>query len=144
MALDVKEARAGLLGHQEELARRVMFGISGMYGITRESFAVPISRTESVDSGPCFMTLDPEVDASAHAGVADFEQNTMRMRSGFQLMFSGLHELIADEKCDRSLLNPPRGLSITDARINPDYSGWEAQSCIDFLPGSMWSSAGGG
>jgi hypothetical protein len=90
------------------------------------------------------MTLDPEVDASAHAGVADFEQNTMRMRSGFQLMFSGLHELIADEKCDRSLLNPPRGLSITDARINPDYSGWEAQSCIDFLPGSMWSSAGGG
>jgi hypothetical protein len=144
MAVDVRETKPGLLGHDDELASRVMFRISGLYGLIRETVSVPISPTESVDSGPTLMTLDPEADASANVGVADFEKNTLRMRNGVQLVFGGLHALVTSGAYDRALLNPPRGVSITDAKINPDYSGWEAQSCLDFLPGSMWSGAGGG
>jgi hypothetical protein len=144
MAVDVRETGAGLLGHDEELATRVMFRISGLYGLIREHVSVPISPSESVDSGPTLITLDPEADASANVGVIDFGENTMRTRYGVQLVFGGLHKLVTSGGYDRALLNPPRGVSVTDAKINPDYSGWEAKSCVDFLPGSMWSGAGGG
>lgn len=144
MAVDVKDTESGLLGHDEELTDRVMVRIGGLYGLVREQVQVPVSPSKSVDSGPILITLDPEADASANVGVADFEKGTMRMRYGVQLVFGGLHSLVASGDYDRALLNPPRGVSITDAKINPDYSGWEAQSCLDFLPGSMWSGAGGG
>jgi len=140
----VVSAQPGLLGRDEELADRLMFRMSGLWGFTRQSIQVPVSMTKSVDSGMAFMMLDPEADASANVGVADFQQNKIRMRYGVQLVFMGLHELGRSGEYDRSLLDPPRGISITDARINPDYAGWEAQSCVDFLPGSMWSGAGGG
>jgi len=143
MAVD-QRTEGGLQQHEEELATRVMFRVTGLYGLVRQSRPVPISQTDSIDSGPVLLTLDPEADASANVGVADFETGKMRMRYGVQLVFAGLHDLVREGKHDRALLNPPRGISITDARINPDYDGWEAQSCVDFLPGSMWSSAGGG
>ncbi len=140
----IASAQPGLLGRDEELTDRLMFRMSGLWGFTRQSIQVPVSMTKSVDSGTAFMMLDPEADASANVGVADFQQNKIRMRYGVQLVFSGLHELVRSGEYDRSLLDPPRGISITDARINPDYAGWEAQSCVNFLPGSMWSGAGGG
>jgi hypothetical protein len=144
MAIDVGDVRPGLLGHDEELTDRVMVRIAGLYGLVRDEVQVPVSASESIDSGPVLLTLDPEADASANVGVADFGKNTMRLRYGVQIAFGGLHELVKGGDYDRSLLNPPRGVSVTDAKINPDYSGWEAQSCLDFLPGSMWSGAGGG
>lgn len=140
----VVSAHPGLLGRDEELADRLMFRMAGLWGFTRQSIQVPVSTTKSVDSGTALMMLDPETDASANVGVADFKENKIRMRYGVQLVFTGLHELVKSGEYDRSLLDPPRGISITDARINPDYDGWEAQSCVDFLPGSMWSGAGGG
>lgn len=144
MAVYTRDPGPGLLGHDEELTDRVMIRISGLYGLVREQVQVPVSASESIDSGPILLTLDPEADASANVGVADFGKGTMRMRYGVQLAFGGLHKLVVSGDYDRALLNPPRGVSVTDAKINPDYSGWEAQSCLDFLPGSMWSGAGGG
>lgn len=144
MALQEQQHPAGTFGHGEELASRVMFRVSGLYGITRESIPISVSPTESIDSGPTILTLDPEADASANVGVVDFGPNTMRMRNGLQLVFSGLHKLVASGDYDRALMNPPRGVSITTAKINPDYSGWQSETCIDFLPGSLWSSTGGG
>lgn len=144
MAIDVVDARAGIGAEEAELATRVVTRIAGLSGLVREQVQVPLSATESVGSGPILLTLDPEADASANVGVIDFENNTMRMRYGVQIAFGGLHELVKSGEYDRALLNPPRGVSVTEAKINPDYSGWEAQSCVDFLPGSMWSGAGGG
>jgi len=144
MAIDVGDVRAGIGAEDAELATRVVTRIAGLSGLVREQVQVPLSTTESVDSGPILLTLDPEGDASTNVGVIDFENNTMRMRYGVQIAFGGLHELIKSGEFDRALLNPPRGVSVTEAKINPDYSGWEAQSCVDFLPGSMWSGAGGG
>lgn len=144
MALAVRRTAVGTDSLESELATRVMFRVSGMYGLGRKSIEVPISEHESIDSGQIVMTLDPETDPSASVGVADFGAGTVRMRNGIQLVFTGLHEVVKSGKVDRPLLNPPRGLSVTDARINPDYSGWEAESCLDFLPGSLWSGAGGG
>jgi hypothetical protein len=144
MAVDVMHAGPGPLGHDEELAQRLMFRVTGLWGFNQENVSVPVSTTKSVDSGRALMMLDPETDASANVGVADFGENKIRMRYGVQLVFEGLHELVRSGEYDRSLLDPPRGIAITDARINPDYAGWEAQSCVDFLPGSVWSGAGGG
>ncbi|MGN6664394.1 MAG: hypothetical protein ACTHK6_09370 [Solirubrobacterales bacterium] len=144
MAIDAGFPRPALLGADEEVADRVMVRTSGFFAFVREAVQVPVSPTESIDSGAILMTLDPETDASSNVGVADFNENKMRMRNTIQLAFHGLRGLAVSGDYDRALLNPPRGVMITDARINPDYSGWEAQSCLDFLPGSMWSGAGGG
>lgn len=143
MALAPEKIAVGELGH-DDVATRLMFRVSGLYGLGRSSFPVPISEHETVDSGQLLMTLDPEADASANVGVVDFAQGTMRMRNGVQVVFPGLHQVVKAGKIERSLLNPPRGIAITDARIPPDYAGWEAQSCLEFLPGSMWSGAAGG
>jgi hypothetical protein len=121
-----------------------MVRTSGFFAFIRKPVQVPVSPTESIDSGAILMSLDPETDASSNVGVVDFKENKMRMRNTIQLAFHGLRELALSGDYDRALLNPPRGVMVTDARINPDYSGWEAQSCLDFLPGSMWSGAGGG
>jgi hypothetical protein len=134
----------GVRESESTIADQVMFRIAGLYAFARESVRVRVSPTESVDSGLASITLDPEADASTHTGVADFEKGTIRMRYGAQVIFPGLHELVRSEGYDRSLLNPPRATAMTDCRINKDYDGWEAQTCIEFLPGSMWSAAGGG
>ncbi len=144
MAIDVGIPRSGSLGRDEKVSDRVMVRTTGFFAFVREPVQVPVSPTESIDSGSILMTLDPESDASANVGVADFKENTMRMRNTIQLAFHGLRELAVSGDYDRALLNPPRGILVTDVKINPDYSGWEAQSCLDFLPGSMWSGAGGG
>jgi hypothetical protein len=144
MALAVRGNAVGADRLEHELATRVMFRVSGMYGLGRTPIEIPISEHEFIDSGQIVTTLDPESDPSASVGVADFEAGTVRMRNGIQLVFVGLHDVVKSAKVDRPLLNPPRGLIVTDARINPDYSGWEAESCLDFLPGSLWSGAGGG
>jgi hypothetical protein len=144
MAIDTGAARPDLLGGEGKTSDRVLFRISGLYGLVRGQQQVPVSPTETVDSGPVLLTLDPESDPSASMGVADFEASRMRMRNTLQFSFGGLLDLAKSGNYDRALLNPPRGISTTDATINPDYSGWEAQTCLDFLPGSMWSGAGGG
>lgn len=144
MALTVRRTAVGADTLERELATRVMFRVSGLYGLGRTSIEIPISEHESISSGQIVTTLDPESDPSASVGVADFDVGTLRMRNGIQLVFAGLHDVVKSAKVDRPLLNPPRGLIITDARINSDYSGWEAESCLDFLPGSLWSGAGGG
>jgi hypothetical protein len=144
MAIDVGIQGFGLAGREEEATDRVMVRTSGFYAFAREPVQVPVSPTESIDSGAVLLTLDPESDASANVGVADFKENTMRMRNTIQATFHGLREVAASGEYDRSLLNPPRGIMFTDVKIDPDYSGWEAQSCLDFLPGSIWSGAGGG
>lgn len=140
----VQERTGMRIGREQGIADRVMFRISGMYGIARESVPVRLSPTESVDSGQVLITLDPESDAAGNTGVADFDEGKIRMRYGAQVVFPGLHEVVRSGGYDRSLLNPPRAAAITDCRINEDYDGWEADTCIDFLPGSMWSGAGGG
>lgn len=144
MAIDARVPGPGLLGDDREATDRVMFRISGLSGLVREQPQIPVSPTETIDSGPVVMTLDPEADASGNLGVADFAACTIRMRNSLQFVFGGLYEVAKSGDYDRALLNPPRGISTSDAKINPDYSGWEAQTCLDFLPGSMWSGAGGG
>jgi hypothetical protein len=121
-----------------------MIRVAGLYGLGRNEIKIPVSRTESVDSGPIVMTLDPESESSGNLGVLDFQEHSLRMRNGIQLVFGGLHDVVKGEEYDRALLNPPRGLAVTEATINPGYCGWEARTCVDFLPGSMWSGSGGG
>jgi hypothetical protein len=144
MAIDARVSGPGLLGEDERTTDRVMFRIAGLSGLVREQQQVPVSPTETIDSGPVLMTLDPEADASANVGVADFGASRIRMRNSLQFVFGGLYAAAKSGDYDRALLNPPRGVSTSDAKINPNYSGWEAQTCLDFLPGSMWSGAGGG
>jgi hypothetical protein len=76
MALQEQQHRAGTFGVGEDQATRVMFRVSGLYAITRESIPISVSPTETIDSGPTILTLDPEADASANACATVFSSSS--------------------------------------------------------------------
>jgi len=123
---------------------RVLFRITGLYGLARDSVRLPLNRDESIDSGMICVTIDPEADASGNVGVIDFAARTLRVRYNVQLIFPGLHDLVTSRRYDLSLLSPPRAVATDDCTVTGDYAGWHAKGCVDFLPGSLWSGAGGG
>lgn len=126
------------------VVERVLFRVTGLYGLCRESVPLPLNREEAIDSGPICVTIDPDGDTSGNVGIIDFARRTLRVRYAVQLVFPGLHDLVVGGKHDLALLNPPRAVATDDCTVTGDYTGWHAKGCVDFLPGSIWSGAGGG
>jgi hypothetical protein len=129
---------------EPEPATRVVFRVAGLYGISREGMRMPLSPDEAIDSGQVVLMIDPEAAPAANIGVADFGRLALRVRYGVQGVFPGLHDLVLSGRHDPSLLAPVRAVATDDCTVEPDLSGWHAQGCLEFLPGSMWSGAKGG
>jgi hypothetical protein len=127
-----------------EPTQRIIFRVAGLYGFCRDSVKFPVSRTESIDSGPVSLTLDPESDLSANLGVIDYDNCYLRVRYGVHGVFPGIHELVMSGKHDLSLLGPVRAVATDECTLSDDMSGWRALGCLDFLPGSLWAGASGG
>ena len=124
--------------------QRVVFRVAGLYGFGKESVRFPLSPTESIDSGPISIALDPEAGPSGNVGVVDFDALSLRVTYGAHALFPGIHQLIMSGKHDLSLLGPVRVTATDECRVQPDLSGWRALGCLDFLPGSLWAGAEGG
>jgi hypothetical protein len=130
-------------GHTEP-AQRIVFRVAGLYGFCRDSVKFPVSRTESIDSGPVSLTLDPEPDPTTNLGVIDYDNRYLRVRYGVHGVFPGIHELVMGGKHDLSLLGPVRAVATDECTLSDEMSGWRALGCLDFLPGSLWAGASGG
>lgn len=126
-----------------EPADRIIFRVAGLYGVSKESVPFPISRTESIDSGPVSVTLDPE-DTSSNIGILDYDRRYLRIRYGVHAVFPGIHQLVMSGKHDLSLLGPVRAVATDECQVTEDMTGWRALGCLDFLPGSLWAGASGG
>lgn len=122
---------------------RVIFRVAGLYGLSKESVPFPISSTESIDSGPVSVTLDPE-NHTSNVGLIDYDRCYLRIRYGIHGVFPGMHQLVMSGKHDLSLLGPVRAVATDECRVTPDMTGWRALGCLDFLPGSLWAGASGG
>jgi hypothetical protein len=123
---------------------QVIFRLAGLYGICREGIEVPLNDTESIDSGPVTLMLDPDSPEGSNFGIVDFERKKLRVRYNVQLVFPGLYDLVTSGRHDPNLLHPIRATATDDCQVTDDYSGWRAFGRMDFLPGSLWSGAGGG
>ena len=134
------EARRGL----PEPTAQVMFQIKGLYGFSREGVRVPLNDEHAIDSGPVALTLDPDAPAAGNGGIVDFGRRKLRVRYSVQLVFPGLYDLVTKREYDATLLNPVRATATDDCEVAEDYTGWRALGRMDFLPGSLWSGAGGG
>ena len=129
---------------KEEPTDRILFRVAGLYGFCRESGPLPVTATESIESGPVMIALDPEADLSANVGMIDYDRCYLRVRYGIHAIFPGIHELVMSGKHDLSLLGPIRAIATDECSLAPDMSGWRALGCLDFLPGSIWAGAEGG
>lgn len=127
-----------------EPTTKVAFQLKSLYGFSDHSVKVPLGRDKCIDSGTVALTLDPEAAADGNFGVIDFDLTKLRVRYSVQLMFPGLYDLVQSKEYDSSLLNPARAIATDDCEISEDYDGWRALGRMDFLPGSLWSGAGGG
>lgn len=140
VSIEEIEARRSL----PEPTERVAFQIQGLYGICAEGIKMPVSRDESIDSGPITLTLDPQAPASSNFGIVDYERRKLRVRYSVQAVFPGLYELVTRGEHDSALLAPIRAVATDTCEVTEDLSGWRALGRMDFLPGSLWSGAGGG
>lgn len=122
---------------------RVIFRVAGLYGLSKESARFPISKTESIDTGPVSVTLDPE-NSTANIGMLDYERCYLRIRYGVHAVFPGMHKLVMSGNHDLSLLGPVRAVATDECQVTPEMTGWRALGCLDFLPGSLWAGASGG
>jgi hypothetical protein len=129
---------------REEPTDRVVFRVAGLYGVSTNSVPFPVSATESIDSGPVSITLDPESGASGNVGIIDFDRRYLRVRYNVHAVFPGLHQLVISGKHDLSLLGPVRATATDECAVTEDMTGWRALGCMDFLPGSLWAGASGG
>lgn len=122
---------------------KVIFRVAGLYGLSKEAARFPISKTESIDTGPVSITLDPE-NNMANLGVIDYERCYLRIRYGVHAVFPGMHQLVMSGNHDLSLLGPVRAVATDECQVTPEMTGWRALGCLDFLPGSLWAGASGG
>ena len=123
---------------------KVIFQVAGLYGFNREGVPFPVSKTESIDSGPVCISLDPEAGAAGNVGIIDFDNFDLRVRYGVHAVFPGIHKLVTSGKHDLSLLGPVRATATDQCTVTEDMTGWRALGCLDFLPGSLWAGASGG
>jgi hypothetical protein len=123
---------------------RVIFRVSGLYGLCPEGLTIPLAAAGTIDSGPVAITTDPDADQSCNIGVIDFPENKLKVRYGVQAVFPALYKLVTSGDHDRGLLNPVRVVATDDCTLTPNLMGWRALGCLDFLPGSVWSGAAGG
>jgi hypothetical protein len=127
--IEMKEPKA-----QE--GNQVLFRVTSLYGISNSGMKLPINRSESIETGPVTITLDPDSEKSCNLGIMNLESGRMNVRYGIQVVFPALHQLLAQETEENALLNPPRAVD--------DGKGFLAQGAVEFLPGSLWSGTKGG
>jgi hypothetical protein len=145
MATDLLTAEAiAARRHAPKTVRQVTFGVSALYGLSKQSVWLPINETEGIESGQVCLTIDPAAPSSNNIGVIDYEQDKLVVCYGVQAVFPGLYQLITSGKHDPSLLNPVRCTATDECTLTPDYGGWRALGCLEFLPGSLWAGADGG
>jgi hypothetical protein len=123
---------------------RVVFRVSALYGLCPEGIEVPLDEHRSLATGPLTVTLDPDADGTSNLGVIDFGACALKVRYGVQAVFGALYELAAGGEHDATLLNPVRMVATDECTVLPDFMGWRALGCLDFLRGSVWSGATGG
>lgn len=128
---------------REQPSDRVVFRVAGLYGVSTNSVPFPVSETESIDSGPVSITLDPD-SGGGNVGIIDFDRKYLRVRYNVHAVFPGLHQLVMSGKHDLSLLGPVRATATDECAVNDEMTGWRALGCMDFLPGSLWAGASGG
>lgn len=136
---DIEERRT-----KPEPTNRIIFRVAGLYGFSKSSVPFPISATESIDSGPVSVTLDPEANPMGNVGLIDYDTCYLRVRYSVHTIFPGIHELVTSGNHDLSLLGPVRAAATDECTVLPDMSGWRALGKLDFLPGSLWAGASGG
>ena len=129
---------------QQPPPAKVVFRVGGLYGFCPGGIQVPLDGGRSMETGPITITIDPEADATCNIGVVDYDALELTVRYGAQAVFPALHELAAEREHDPTLLNPVRMIATDQCSVLPDYMGWRALGCLDFLPGSVWSGATGG
>lgn len=129
---------------KQNRAQLVTFSVKALYGLSRHSIQMPLNETEHIESGQICLTIDPDADASCNSGIVNYDEGKLTVRYGVQAVFPGLFQLITQGKYDRSLLNPVRATATDECTLTPDYSGWRALGCLEFLPGSIWAGAAGG
>jgi hypothetical protein len=122
---------------------KVIFAVRGLYGTSLGSVEFPVSATETIDSGPISVTLDPE-SHTGNVGLIDFDRRYLRITYDAHVVFPGIHQLVMSGKHDLSLLGPVRVTATDECAVSEDFSGWRALGCLDFLPGSLWAGAKGG
>jgi hypothetical protein len=122
---------------------RVVFRVSGLYGVSNHSVPFPVSETESIESGIVSITLDPD-SPNGNVGIIDFDRRYLRVKYNVHAVFPGLHKLVMSGKHDLSLLGPVRATATDECAVNEEMTGWRALGCMDFLPGSLWAGASGG
>jgi hypothetical protein len=130
--------------NQVQNVDRVIFGVSGLYGLSRGSVQMPLSRTEKFDSGQVCLQGDADADPFRSIGFVEFSKMRLRVRYAIQAVFPGLYSLVTSGRYDASLLNPIRAEATDECTVLPDYNGWRALGCLEFLPGSLWAGAHGG
>lgn len=136
--------------NKKEIVQRVMFRVKALYGLSKQSVRMPLSKTQAIDSGQICLTIDPESDDTGNIGVIDFSQTDecpdgrLRVCYAVQAVFPGLYDLVTSGKHDHTLLYPVRLTATDDCTLTPDLTGWHALGCLDFLPGSVWAGASGG
>jgi len=138
-----KEAVAARF-YKQKPTQLVTFGVKALYGLSKQSIPMPLNETEHIESGQVCLTIDPDADPSCNSGIVHYDEGKLTVRYGVQAVFPGLYRLITEGKYDRSLLNPVRAVATDECTLTPDYSGWRALGCLEFLPGSIWAGAAGG
>jgi hypothetical protein len=123
---------------------RVIFGVSALYGLSTSGVPMPLNADKTFDSGQICLTGDPEADPSTNIGMVDFPRGTLKVRYAIQAVFPGLYSLVTSNQFEPSLLNPIRAVATDVCTLIPDFRGWRALGCLEFLPGSLWAGAHGG
>jgi hypothetical protein len=123
---------------------RVIFGVSALYGLSRESVRMPLNATEAFDSGQVCIQSDAEAHPLRSIGFVEFSRLRLKVRYAVTAVFPGLYSLVTSGHFDPSLLNPIRAEATDECTVSPDYRGWRAFGCLEFLPGSLWAGAHGG
>jgi len=136
-SVEMKEPKA-----QE--GNQVLFRVTSLYGISNSGMELPINGSESIETGPITITLDPDSEKSCNLGIMNLESGRMKVRYGIQIVFPALHYLLAQETEENALLNPPRAVSNNTCTLFDDGKGFLARGAVDFLPGSLWSGTKGG
>ncbi len=123
---------------------QILFRVTSLYGISKSGMELPINRSESIETGPITITLDPDSEKSCNLGIMNLQSGRMKVRYGTQAVFPALHQLLSQETEENALLNPPRAVSNNTCTLFDDGKGFVAQGVVEFLPGSLWSGTKGG
>jgi len=123
---------------------RVVSGVSGLYGLSRESVKMPLNATETFDSGQVCIQGDAEASPLRSIGLVEFSKLRLKVRYAVTVVFPGLYSLVTSGRFDPSLLNPIRAEATDECTVSSDFRGWRALGCLEFLPGSLWAGAHGG